>query len=167
MVVTLVRKGFTRIDARPPPFLFSPGHGQRTVVTHEGNMHLMEDSLVGIEKFIADYTKLPLDQVSRIYRLGGGPDWPIGGDELNFGRQVRELGVDGITAMIALAPLIEMAPDENEAIMTHIERVANVSTEDFNTVRLVHNGVITYFHRMIADAQVFIRDLEERKQRRM
>jgi hypothetical protein len=127
----------------------------------------MDDSLVGIEQFIADYTKLPFDQVNRIYHFGGGPDWPIGGEELNFGRHARELGVDGITAMIALAPLIEMDPDENEAIIAHIDRVANVSSEDFNTVRLVHNGVIAYFKQMIADAQVFIRDLEERKQRRM
>ncbi len=112
----------------------------------------MTDPMEGIETFIADYTKLPLDRVERIYRLGD--PWPLAG-ELRLGQWAKEAtGKRTVTmedmarAALVFTSLCELEdPRTPLHVLRHIETVAQISGEDEDVVCQIYNTSWHFYQR--------------------
>jgi hypothetical protein len=77
----------------------------------------------GRVRFIAQYTGLDADRVLRIDRLG--QPWPFTEDEAwDFGRQAEDAGMDIVTFMVGLAPLLTLDVEQKKAKFLAFEQQA-------------------------------------------
>ncbi len=125
----------------------------------------------GTVRFIAQHTRLDAERVARIYRLGS--PWPLGGEELDFGRQAEEAGLDVCSYMASMAPLLDLdveqmkakleafeqalargeSPDpipelENPILAEHLERVTSITNEPRDVVDAVFDGLLARLMRL-------------------
>ena len=118
-----------------------------------------------IEEYIAEHTSLPIEVVSRIYRLGD--PWPL---ELNLAQEAREAsGKTEITMEdiakpgLALSPLLAMDTEPCETVIEHVEKVGNLAGAEEETVRLIYNGMIAFLGEVISRVKAKAKELERQQ----
>lgn len=123
-------------------------------------------SVSGFFGFLAQQTRLDLEEVKRIYLLGRPWGlWPL---DLDLRHEAAEAGVDVFTYLAALQPLLDMDTKEKEAqlaayeatlaggeaaqpipaVRAHVEKVAALSGEDKETMCGVLHALYAYRQRV-------------------
>lgn len=134
-------------------------------------------------KFIAQNTALSEERVRRIYALG--QPWPLGVKYWeDLGQHAQKAGVDALTYMIAMDPLIGTDLREKEAklnafcavtgrggnpvpiaelgdpeVEEHLEKVATRTREEVQAVRQVREGLIALCKRLLELVQKQIKQM--------
>src|SRR5437016_9321694 len=120
----------------------------------------------GFFRFLAQEVKLDPEEVKRIYRLG--TPWGLWTPDLDLSYETAEAGVDVLTYLAALQPLLDMDTKEKvaqlvtyettltegettqpiPAVRAHVEKVAALSGEDEGTICSLLHALYAYRQRV-------------------
>jgi hypothetical protein len=134
----------------------------------EMKMDNLADPMEGVEEYIAEHTSLPIEVVRRIYRLGD--PWPPSHGGLNLGQDAREATgkseitmEDIVTVWLALIPLLAMDTEPCPIVIEHIEKVANLSGAEEETVCQIYNGMVAFLGEAISRVEAKAEELQRQQ----